>query len=157
MTLKRTEQLRMTRYHTRTRTMGSIEVYNPKQEKWVPYMPVYDKWYQHFKHLRDGYVQPDHMGRYIVDSWKRNKMLKEMEAREKEMEAHEKQKVAREKQIALREQQSPALKQVTPVAQTLKIVKWEMEREQKENKGIEGGQQTRKIYKTPMNWNSFRY
>ena len=31
--------VRMMRYHTRTRTMGSIEVYDAKQEKWVPYVP----------------------------------------------------------------------------------------------------------------------
>ena len=42
--------------------MGSIEVYDAKQEKWVPYVPDYDAWYQHFKDLRDGYIQPDHMG-----------------------------------------------------------------------------------------------
>ena len=28
--------IRMMRYHTRTRAMGSIEVYDAKQEKWVP-------------------------------------------------------------------------------------------------------------------------
>ena len=51
----------MVRYHTRTRTMGSVEVNDSKQEKWVPYVPDYDEWYQNFKDLRDGYVQPDHM------------------------------------------------------------------------------------------------
>ena len=51
--------VRMMRYHTRTRTMGSMEVYDAKQEKWVPYVPDYNAWYQHFKDLRDGYVHPD--------------------------------------------------------------------------------------------------
>ena len=53
--------VRMMRCHTRTRTMGSIEVYDAKQEKWVTYVPDYNAWYQHFKDLRDGYVQPDHI------------------------------------------------------------------------------------------------
>ena len=71
-------------------------------------MPDYDEWYQHFKDLRDGYVQPDQMDvTGIVGSGKRNRMLKEMIACEKEMEAHEKQIEACEKQIALHEQQSP--------------------------------------------------
>ena len=58
--------------------MGSIEVYDPKQEEWVPYVPDYDEWYQHFKDMKEGYVQSDHMGRYIVGSGKRNRILKEM-------------------------------------------------------------------------------
>ena len=75
-------------------------------------MPDYDEWYQHFKDLRDGFIQQDHMGRYFVGTGKRNRKLKEMEAREKEMEA-------RDKEIALQKQQRPILKQFTPVAQAL--------------------------------------
>ena len=71
--------VRMTRYHTRTRTMGSIEVYDAKQEKWVPYVPDYNAWYQHFKDLKDVYVQSDHMGRYVVGSGKNYRKLKEIE------------------------------------------------------------------------------
>ena len=41
--------------------MVSLEVYDVKQEKWVPYIPDFDKWYQHFKDLSEGYVQPDYM------------------------------------------------------------------------------------------------
>ena len=59
--------------------MGSIQVYDAKQQKWVPYVPDYDKWSQHFKDLSEGYVQPDHMGRYAVGSGRRNRNLKEME------------------------------------------------------------------------------
>ena len=66
----------MMRYHTKTRTMGSIEVYDAKQEKWVPYVPDYNAWYQDFKGLRDGYVQSDHMGRYVVGSGKKYRKLK---------------------------------------------------------------------------------
>ena len=78
--------------------MGSIEVYDAKQEKWVPYVPSYDEWYQHFKDLNDGYVQPDHIRRYVVGTGKRNRKLKEMEGREKE---------ACEKEIALSKLQRP--------------------------------------------------
>ena len=84
--------------------MGSIEVYNLKQEKCVPYIPNYNKWYQHFKDLGEGYVQPDHMGRYIVGSGRRNRKLKEMEAQQ------------RQKEIEIQQQQWPVVKQVTPVA-----------------------------------------
>ena len=54
-------------------------------------MPDYNAWYQHFKDLRDGYVQPHHMGRYVVGSGKKYIKLKEIETREKEMEVREKQ------------------------------------------------------------------
>ena len=64
--------------------MGSIEVYDAKQEKLVPYVPDYDEWYQHFKDLSAGFVQPDHMGCYVVGTGKRKRKLKEIEAREKE-------------------------------------------------------------------------
>ena len=63
--------------------MGSIEVYNAKQEKCVPYVPDYNAWYQHFKDLRDGYVQPDHMRRYVVGSGKKHRKLKEIETRKR--------------------------------------------------------------------------
>ena len=77
--------------------MVSIEVYDAKQEKWVPYVPDYNAWYQHFKDLRDGYVQPNHMGRYGLGSGKKYIKLKEIETRGKEMEAREQQLEAREK------------------------------------------------------------
>ena len=69
----------------------SIEFYDTKQEKWVPYVPDYDEWYQHFKDLRDGYVQPDHTGRYVMGSGKKYRKLIEMEARGKEIEMREQQ------------------------------------------------------------------
>ena len=130
--------------------MGSIEVYDTKQEKWVPYVPDYDEWYQHFKDLRDGYVQTDHMGRYIVGTGKRNRKLKEMEAREKE---------ALEKEIALSKLQRPMVNQITPVAQALEIAKSEIQRKHKENEQATttGGQKMPKKYKASVDWNSFRY
>ena len=84
-------------------------------------MPDYDEWYQHFKDLRDGYVQPDHMGRYVMGSGKKYRKLKEMKARGKEIE--------------MREQQRPILKQITPVAQATEIAKSEIERESKKEGG----------------------
>ena len=139
--------------------MGSIKIYDTKQEIWVPYVPDYNAWYQHFKDLRDGYVQPDHMGRYVIGSGKKYRKLKEIETREREVEAREKQIEAREKQIEAREQKSPTLKQITPVAQALEIAKSEIERKRKENdsRGITGGNQQRKKRKATVDWNSFRY
>ena len=139
--------------------MGSIEVYDAKQEKWVPYVPDYNAWYQHFKDLRDEYVQPDHMGRYVVGSGRKYRKLKEMEVRGREVEAREKQIEAREKQIEAREQKSSTLKQITPVAQALEIAKSEIERKRKENtsQSITGGNQQRKKRKATVDWNSFRY
>ena len=85
-------------------------------------MPDYDEWYQHFKDLRDGYVQPDHMGRYVVGSGKKYRKLKEMEARGKEIE--------------MCEQQRPILKQITPVAQSIEMAKSEIERDSKKEGSV---------------------
>ena len=139
--------------------MGSIEVYNAKQEKWVAYVPDCNAWYQHFKDLRDGYVQPDHMGRYVVGSGKKYRKLKEIETRENEMEACEKQLEAREKQIEGREQKSPTLKQITPVAQAIELAKSEIERKRKksDSQSITGGNLQRRKCKATVDWNSFRY
>ena len=105
--------------------MGSIEVNDTKQEKWVPYVPDYDEWYQYFKDMRSQ-VQPDLKGRYVVGSGKKYRKIKEMEARGKEIE--------------MREQQRPILKQITPVAQAIEIVKSEIERDSKK----EGGSKRKK-------------
>ena len=130
--------------------MGSIEVYDLKREKWVPYVPDYDKWYQHFKDWSEGYVQPDHMGRYIVGSSRRNRKLKEMKTQQ------------RQNEIEIQQQQRPVVKQVTPMAQAIEIAKFKIERKRKENDNdsmhtrVVGGQQQRKKYqKKPRN--SFRY
>ena len=89
--------------------MGSIEVYDYQQQKWVPYVPDPEAWYQHFKDLRDGYVQPDHKGRYIVGSGAKHRKLKEMEKR-------------------------PVVNLVTPVAQANEIAKSEVDREKQRKK-----------------------
>ena len=91
--------------------MGSIEVYDYKQQKWVPYVPDPEKWYQHFKDLRDGYVRPDHKGRYIVGSGAINRKLKELEKQQ---------------------QQQPQVNLVTPVAQATEIARSEVKRKKEE-------------------------
>ena len=48
--------------------MGSIETYDQKTRKWIPYLPDYRKWTEHFADLSQGRVRPDHKGRFIVGS-----------------------------------------------------------------------------------------
>jgi hypothetical protein len=48
------------------RKMGSIEVYDAKLVKRVPYVPHYEKLIQHFKDTSEERASPNHMGRYIV-------------------------------------------------------------------------------------------
>ena len=48
--------------------MGSSEVYDCREQKWVPYVADPNKWYAHFKDLSKGYVRSYHLGRYIVGS-----------------------------------------------------------------------------------------
>ena len=51
--------------------MGSIEIYDATQRKWVHNVPDFKKWEQHFVDISEGRVRPDHKGRYIVGSWSR--------------------------------------------------------------------------------------
>ena len=92
------------------RKMGSIEVYDYQQQKWVPYVPDPDAWYQHFKDVRDGYVQPDHKGRYIVGSGRKHRKMAETKAEQRE---------------------TPVVNMVSPVAQAVEIAKSEVERSEK--------------------------
>jgi hypothetical protein len=48
--------------------MGSIEVYDFKERKLIPYVPDQAKWLQHFTDMIEGRVRPDHKGRYVVGS-----------------------------------------------------------------------------------------
>ena len=90
--------------------MGTREVYDYEQQKWVPYVSDPDKWYQHLIDLRDGLVQPDHLGRYIVGSGAKYRHLKEME----------------KEQI---EKQRPVVNLVSPVAQATEMARSEIKRE----------------------------
>lgn len=52
--------------------MDSIEIYDYKQSKWIPYVPDHKKWGKHFVEKNsEGKMQPDHKGRYIVGSGSR--------------------------------------------------------------------------------------
>jgi hypothetical protein len=46
--------------------MGSIEIYDHKNKRWVPYVPDYKKWEQHFTYVLEGRARADHRGRYLV-------------------------------------------------------------------------------------------
>jgi hypothetical protein len=42
--------------------MGSIEIYDHKNKRWVPYVPDYKKWEQHFTDVSEGRARADHRG-----------------------------------------------------------------------------------------------
>ena len=90
--------------------MGTREVYDYEQQKWVPYVSDPDKWYQHLLDMRDGLVEPAYLGCYIVDSGEKHRRHKEMEA----------------KQI---ENQRPVVNLVSPVAQATEMARSEVKRE----------------------------
>ena len=48
--------------------MGTREVYNYQQQKWIPYVSDLDKWYQHLLYVKEGYAECDSQGRYMVGS-----------------------------------------------------------------------------------------
>ena len=89
--------------------MGSIEVYDYKLQKWVLYVSHPDKWYHHFLDLGDGYVQPNHLGRYIVGSGVKYRKLKEME------------------------DQKPLVNLVSPIAQATEMAKSQIKSERKKD------------------------
>ena len=91
--------------------MGTQEVYDYKQQKWVPYVSDPDRWYQHLLDMHDGLVEPDYLGHYIVGSGEKHRRLKEMEE---------------EKQI---ENQRPVVNFVSPVAQAMEMARSEIKRE----------------------------
>ena len=90
--------------------MGTREVYDYEQQKWVPYVSDQDKWYQHLLDMRDGLVERDYLGCNIVGSGEKHRRHKEMEA----------------KQI---ENQRPVVNLVSPVAQATEMARSEVKRE----------------------------
>ena len=48
--------------------MRFIEIYDHKNKRWVPYVPDYKKWEQHFTDVSEGRARADHRGRYLVGS-----------------------------------------------------------------------------------------
>ena len=108
--------------------MGSVEVYDPQKGQWVPYVPDYEKWIQHFKDISEGRVRPDHKGRYIVGSGSRSR-----DPPTKQIE-------------------QPKVTLVTPVAQALEMTKSQLKREQQKKLEYSDDDGRRKRYKrTKMN------
>ena len=66
------EQIRKNNLSTKeihqSKEMGTREVYDFQQQKWVPYVSDPEKWFQHLLDVRDGYVECDSGGRYMVGS-----------------------------------------------------------------------------------------
>ena len=117
-----------TKEENQSKEMGTREVYDFQQHKWVPYVSDPEKWFQHLLDVRDGYVECDSEGRYMVGSGHKYRELKEMRQKEK-----------------------PVLNMVTPVAQALEMAKKELKRK-REDIIMGGGRKT-----AMMDWNSLRY
>ena len=64
-----------TKEENKSKEMGTRKVYDCQQQKWVPYVSDLDKWYQHFLNVRDGYVERDSQGRYMVGSGRKYREL----------------------------------------------------------------------------------
>jgi hypothetical protein len=85
--------------------MGSVEYFDFKERKWLPYIPDAKKWTQHFLDIHEGRVRPDQYGRYEVGSGARFRPQPEVTR--------------------------PEVKFVTPVAQAIKQAKSELKRDKK--------------------------
>lgn len=46
--------------------MCSLEIFDAKQMKWIPYVPDYKKYTKHFEDISDGYAKPDRRGYFVV-------------------------------------------------------------------------------------------
>jgi hypothetical protein len=46
--------------------IGSIEVYDHRNRKWIPYVPDYKKWEQHIADVSDGRVRTDHKRSWVA-------------------------------------------------------------------------------------------
>ena len=90
--------------------MGTREVYDYEQQKWVPYVSDPDKWYQHLLDMRDGLVETDYLGHYIVGSGEKHRRHQEMEANQIEI-------------------QRPVVNLVSPLAQATEMARSEVKRE----------------------------
>ena len=111
-----------------SKEMGTREVYDYQQQKWVPYISDPNKWYQHLLDVRDGYAERATQGRYVMGSGLKYRELKEMKQKEKTV-----------------------VNLVTPVAQALEMAKSEL-KQKGEDSIMDGGCKT-----AFSNWNSLRY
>ncbi len=98
---------------TPAKNMGSIEVFEFKQRKWIPYVPDFEKWQKHFWDIHEGRVKPDCKERYIVGSG------------------------SRENAVVKNDRSKVEVKLVTPVAQALEMAKSELAREEAHKKANE--------------------
>ena len=111
-----------------SKEIGLREVFDYQQLKWVPYISDPDKWYRHLLDVRDGYVERDSQGRYVMGGGLKYRELKEIKQKE-----------------------NPVVNLVTPVAQALEMAKSELKRKE-EDSITDGGRKT-----ATSDWNSLRY
>ena len=103
--------------------MGSIEVYDYKQMKWVPYVPdpdSADRYYQKMKAKIEEKSNPGYVMKKLQDT---EEKLRDTERKLDEAEAKLKR--------------GPTVKLVTPVAQGIEMVKSEVKRVKKQNEKVE--------------------
>ena len=50
-----------------------LEINDQKNKRWVPYVPDYNKWEQHFTDVSEGRARADHRGQYLVGSGARRR------------------------------------------------------------------------------------
>ena len=96
--------------------MGSIEVYDYQQMKWVPYIPQPDKADRYYKHTTDK----------IEKEWQKSDSLTAQQLRE----TTEKLRAA-EEQLKRMDERTPEVKQVTDVAEAIKRAEDDVRRERK--------------------------
>ena len=99
-----------TKEENQSKEMGTREVYDIQQQKWVPYISDPDKWYQHLLEVRHGLAERDSQDHYMVGSGRKYRELKEMRQKEK-----------------------PVLNMVTPVAQVLEMAKSELKQKREDS------------------------
>ena len=117
-----------TEEENQSKEMGTREVCDYQQQKWVPYVSHPYKWYQHLLDVRDGYAERATQGRYVMGSGLKYRELKEMKQKEK-----------------------PVVNPVIPVAKALEIAKSELKRKG-EDSIMDGAPKT-----ATSDWNSLRY
>ena len=83
-----------TKVENQSKEMGTREVYDYQQQKWILYVSDSDKWYQHLLDVRDGFAERDSQGLYMMGSRRKYRELKKM-----------------------RQKENPIVNLVTPVAQ----------------------------------------
>ena len=121
--------------------MGSIEVYDYKQQKWVPHISRPGDAERHYQRMKERIDRQNHLRDPIEG------MAKQLKDTEDELK-----KV--EEKIKVMEQQRPQVTQVTPVAQAMEIAKSQL---------AHGETTSQKTYTTnstkkpPTDWSMIKY